>query len=418
MYHQFIKIKYLEQIQRISLFGAIFFLPIHINLNNIFLLIFIFTSLVAAFLTPKVALKNITKNKTVLFLTCIPFILNIIGLLYTDELSRGIDYTVRALPFLLIPIISVLSPKVFVDNYKKMGYVLIFGCLFVVIWSWFFSIQSLLSEGKPFKDLFGPLYSNHNLLRCLDMHPAYLSIFIYTAIGFIAIEFRNYKKNMKIVNSIIVMVLFAFMVHLLSRFAIFYFIVSSVIYLIYNKHWVLLSGLTIVITLVMAYAYNTPHNYLRDRLIYNLNLFEKKTQFSKKDDRFDRLSASYEIFKQSPIIGYGTAAESKHRREIFKRNRDMVAYNEDYNAHNQFMEYLSTFGIIGAIAYLLFFGTLFHMVYKNKQFFLGFLITGVFLACLTESIFERSWGVVYMSLMIGLIISFNKETIIKTTMDD
>lgn len=396
----------LSKVRFLSLLMAVFFLPIHINLNNIFLLIFIITSVFIASLTPKMALENITKNKTLLFVISIPFTLNFTGLLYTDELSRGIDYTVRALPFFLIPLIAILSPQVFVTNYKKMGYALILGCLIVALWSWFFSVQSLLEEGRPFKELFGPLYSNHNLLRNLDMHPTYLSIFIYSAIGFIVLEFEHFKKFKKIFYSIIIFVLLAFMIHLISRFAIFYFIFSSLVYFIYKKYWVLLTGFAIIFILVFAYAYSTPQNYLRDRLIYNLNLFEKKTQFSKKDDRFDRLSASYEIFKERPIIGYGTAAESKYRRAIFKRNKDTVAYNENYNAHNQFMEYLSTFGIIGALAYLLFFGRLFYLVYTNKQVFLGFLLTGVFLACVTESVFERSWGVIYTSFVIAFIVSF------------
>lgn len=154
-------------------------------------------------------------------------------------------------------------------------------------------------------------------------------------------------------------------------------------------------------------AYNVKHNYLRDRLFNSLNMFEKKTQFSKKDDRFNRLAASYEVFLKSPLVGYGTAGESKYRREIFKKNRDNIAYKENYNAHNQFFEYLSTYGIIGGVAYLVFFGGLFHLVFKQKSGYFLYLVTGVFLACITESIFERSNGVVYMAVLIGLLLSFS-----------
>ena len=135
----------------------------------------------------------------------------------------------------------------------------------------------------------------------------------------------------------------------------------------------------------------------------SLNLFEKPTKFSKKDDRFDRLSASYEIFKKSPIYGYGTASEDSFRLEIFKRNNDLNALEKEYNAHNQFFEYLSTYGIIGGVVYLSFFSLLLIKSIKLKSGFLIFLVLGLFLACITESIFERSQGVVYAASLSAAI---------------
>src|SRR5690606_35209457 len=144
---------------------------------------------------------------------------------------------IRSIPFLLIPIIAASNPPFFLDNYKRIGYSLICGCLFVTVWSWFFSIQLILNEGTAFKEFFGPLHSHHNLLKHLDMHATYLSIFIYTSIAFIVIEFENYNKYKKVFFSLVIVLLTAFMFHLLSRMAILYFGLSSFIYLIYKKNW-------------------------------------------------------------------------------------------------------------------------------------------------------------------------------------
>jgi len=144
-------------------------------------------------------------------------------------------------------------------------------------------------------------------------------------------------------------------------------------------------------------------------LFNSLNFLEKPTKFSKKDDRFDRFSASYEIFVKSPIYGYGTASEDSFRNEVFIRNRDKVAYQNNYNAHNQLLEYLSTFGIIGGIAFFIFFASLFYLVFRLKKGFFTFIAIGLFLACITESVFERSQGVVYTSLFLSLLISFNRK---------
>ena len=159
-------------------------------------------------------------------------------------------------------------------------------------------------------------------------------------------------------------------------------------------------------------AFNVKHNYLRDRIYNSLNFLEKKTQFSKKDDRFDRLSASYEIFKHKPIVGYGTAAESKHRRQIFKNKGDTIAYERNYNAHNQFFEYLSTYGIIGGIAFIIFLG-LFQIILKNRNAFFTYVFIGLFFACVTESVFEGLKGGLYSTNYSFNVKLFKREYSIK-----
>ena len=133
-------------------------------------------------------------------------------------------------------------------------------------------------------------------------------------------------------------------------------------------------------------------------------------QFSKKDDRFDRLAASYEIFLNKPLFGYRTAAESKHRIAVCKRNRDYVAYKEKYNAHNQFFEYLSTYGLLGAIVYFLFFVKLWKTVFMTRKVYFVYIAFAVTMLTITESIFERTQGIVFTSFLIALLLSINARS--------
>lgn len=200
------------------------------------------------------------------------------------------------------------------------------------------------------------------------------------------------------------------MLQLLSRNALIYSILFAGGYLLLNRQWKSLSYSIILLVLLGLAVNSIKHNFLRDRLFKSLNLFEKATNFSKKDDRFDRLSASFEIFSKSPIYGHGTASEDPLRLEVFKRNKDNIAYEKNYNAHNQFFEYLSTFGLVGGICYLLFFGYLFIEVIKQNNGFLIFLVLGLFMASITESIFERSQGVVYSALLSSIVVSCFSQT--------
>lgn len=401
--------KYINQLNNFCLVLAVFFLPVHLNFNNIFITCFICLNLILLFFENRAYKCGLIKqSKWLLTLVSIPFLLNAAGLIYTDELVEGFNYTIRAIPFLCLPLISLINPEVFTKNIKKLGFALVLGCLFVTIYSWSSAIVDIYNQDKSIKELFGPLYSHHNLIKSLSLHSAYLSICIYTSVGFLVFIYKELNMQKKLISVVIICLLIFFMFHLLSRNAIIYFLSASVVFLISKKNWgLLISGSVIVIILAML-AFNVKHNYLRDRIYNSLNFFEKKTQFSKKDDRFDRLSASYEIFKHKPIVGYGTAAESKHRRQIFKNKGDTIAYERNYNAHNQFFEYLSTYGIIGGIAFIIFFLGLFQIILNNRNAFFTYVFIGLFFACVTESVFERSQGVVYTALIIALMLSYSK----------
>ena len=400
--------KVVNQLNVLCLILTVFFLPLHLNLNNIFLVSFISINTILFFtVDTKNKFDSLKTNKWSILLIAIPFLLNALGLIYTDEPNKASDFTIRAVPFFCLPIIAVISPQIFLKNYKKFGYALVLGSLVVILYSWITSIIEIQELNEPLKDLFGPLHSHHNLVKALDLHAAYLSICIYTAIGFIVTEFKNLNKNMQFVVALTIILLSLFMFHLLSRNAIIYYVLASVVFLVYYKKWKLFIGGFSMVIILAVLAYNVKHNYLRDRIFNNLNFFEKETQFSKKDDRFDRLSASYEIFTKRPIIGYGTAAESKHRREVFKRNKDTIGYERNFNAHNRFFEYLSTYGVIGGISFIVFFAFLFFKSFKLKNGFFVYTVSGLFFACLTESVFERSQGVVYTALIIALMLSFH-----------
>lgn len=395
----------LRHFQIFSLLSVVFFLPLNLKLNNISLGVFIFASFLLFLLKDYNKKKMLLASniKDVVFFS-IPFLLNFFGLFYSKNLNQAIDYNIRALPFLLLPMVAIVSNELFFNNYKKMGIALVLGCLSTAFYSWAFSLYEIFQLNRPLSTIIGPLYTHHNLLKPLNQHAAYVSICIYTAIGFVIKIYSDSNKKVKWAYFIAAFFLILFMVQLLSRNALVFSFFSLSVFLVLKKKWGLLFISCFTTLIVAVGAYNIKHNYLRDRLFNSLNLFEKPTKFSKKDDRFDRLSASYEIFKKSPIYGYGTASETPLRLESFKRKNNLNAFKKKYNAHNQFFEYLSTYGLIGGVGYLLFFLLLLIRAIKINSGFLIFLVLGLFLACTTESVFERSQGVVYTALLSTIIV--------------
>lgn len=404
-------IKSVKSIQKLSLLLAVFFLPNHLNFNNIFLVVFIIIS-VGLILLDKREKKIKALNKSIgpIIILSLPFLLNLFGLLYSQNLPLAIDYNIRAIPFFVLPIIAITNRSLFRKQFKSIGLALVLGCLASALVSWTWAINDILQSKRMFSDFIGPLYTHHRAVQFLNLHPTYLSICIYTSIGFIIRFYYTFSNSTKRFLFCVAIIIGLFMLQLLSRNALIYSILFAGGYLLLNRQWNSLLYSIILLVLLGLAVNSIKHNFLRDRLFKSLNLFEKATNFSKKDDRFDRLSASFEIFSKSPIYGHGTASEDPLRLEVFKRDKDNIAYEKNYNAHNQFFEYLSTFGLVGGICYLLFFGYLFIEVIKQNNGFLIFLVLGLFMASITESIFERSQGVVYSALLSSIVVSCFSQT--------
>src|SRR5690606_38662416 len=114
---------------------------------------------------------------------------------------------------------------------------------------------------------------------------------------------KSRLPNWFMIISLIILILFLF--NLMARDALFCFILFTFLYCIKYRRFFHLLVFIGLLTSIALYIYSKEDNYLRDRFIKSLNFFEEETIFSKKDNRFDRLTASYEVFKQYPLFGPG-----------------------------------------------------------------------------------------------------------------
>tara|TARA_R110002072_G_scaffold22615_1_gene79411 strand:+ start:248675 stop:249754 length:1080 start_codon:yes stop_codon:yes gene_type:complete len=337
----------------------------------------------------------------------IPILLLLIGLIYSSNIEGALKDLGRIIPLFFISTYIILNPSFFKRTLKYIMYALILGCLISALICWGISILEITRDGGSLLDLISREYASHKLADNIGIHTPYLALIINLAIGFnilILNDSRRIISKWILIVSLLILILFLF--NLMARNAIFCFIFFGIIFLILKKKILWLTAFIALLSLLGGYAYFTEKNFLRDRFFKSVNVFENETIFSKKDGRFDRLEASYEVFKQFPFVGPGAASEDLLRKKQYYINRDSEAYNENYNAHNQFMEYLSTYGILGGLAYILFFVVIFKTVFRKRSFFLFFATGCFFVANLTESLLERSWGVVIYILVIMLLVTW------------
>lgn len=380
---------------------SMFFLPLNLQLNNIFLVLFLFFFILEGKVKEKIAaLSSNYKNALpIIFL----FFLIVLGYSYSFYTKSAFDQILKSIPLLIVPLTFVSDPKSFYENRNKFLYGLVVGCLVAAIISWSWLMYELWREEDLGKVITWK-YSKGNLISILDQHTPYLAMFLFTSIGFIASRLEVVKnKSPKRILNIIAIIQILFLLHLLSRTAILYFFVTAIIYLLIKGRIFALLLLLLVsfafFTLLIHDANDSSDFF--ERLLYKEIGLGGTNDL---DPRFKRWEYSWNLFKKSPIIGVGTGDVDILRVVSYREEGDLEAYKSKYNAHNQFFEFLSAHGMVGGIMFLFCFGYIIYLALGTKEYFLLYTVIGIFICSSTESILRRSWGVVFFSIIASLVI--------------
>ena len=112
-------------------------------------------------------------------------------------------------------------------------------------------------------------------------------------------------------------------------------------------------------------------------------------------------NCSISIIKEAPVIGYGPGDVQKELNSCYEKFNTQAFKKERYNSHNQYLDYLLSFGVIGFIIILYCFLYYLKMARKNpdNKVYFNFLILFYF-TFLTENILVRNTGMV-------LFVTFN-----------
>ena len=82
-----------------------------------------------------------------------------------------------------------------------------------------------------------------------------------------------------------------------------------------------------------------------------------------------------------------------------------TAANRNYNAHNQFMESLSTNGLIGGLIYFLVLGFLIVRSIQNKEYLFSAIFLIFIIVNLTESMLVRIKGIEFFAIFSSLFLT-------------
>lgn len=347
-------------------------------------------------------LENLGPHRTsLLLLLAIPLIL-FAGLLYSNNISVALGRLERSIPLLVLPIIVFSLPERLV-KVKNIFYALGCGLLLVMLVSWGVIIADIWSKFSPIKQakyFFEWIYTDRNLLRTMDIHPGYFVLFFVLFLTTI-MDSKLFKglREKRILYYTLLLLALLFLVETSSRVGFFCLLLIMAIQFFRDwkgkRNW---GYLFVFCGLFLALF----------KFDYLLNKFRKLIDLDGNItfERYFRWKEIGKVFLDNGniLIGNGSGDIYEIYLQAYANGGFDQALAENYNAHNQYLEFLIGNGLLGLTVYLL---VLVHFAIKTRlrDSALSFFILIVIFS-FTESVLVRGKGVMFFAFFYPLFIKY------------
>lgn len=367
--------------------------------------ILLFSLMILFFIIKRDGSTNIYSKITLIILT-LPFTIALLGLLYTDRPFKAVELLFRLSPLLFVPLIYArLNPDKAVTAYLFLFKY--FPWLTILVFLLYIIIGAIYTVNGYGNYLY---YSNFSSIA--GIHPTYLGLIINLSLWFVIK--RKLSIN-KIIYYGLFLCFFIFQLIVASKISLFICVSLILFDCIFSFKGVfkrVIAAISIVVVSLVVAKPFIENRFLTEKIDYDTGLSNKEIilNFYKNDvsSRIVLWKANIESLTSSEwIYGKGTAASEEPRKIIYKRYKLDNAYDESYNAHNQYVETLYSYGLVGLIFFLLHCITLVYLAFKAKELHLVGAGTVYFIFLLyfmTESILQRSIGIVLYGFIIVYVI--------------
>jgi len=302
-------------------------------------------------------------------------------------------YLERYWSFVAIPIVVIASKEYQGKASYHLFRGLLWGCVATLLICYGNVIYEMVSKSEPLHYFLRHRHLNHQFTEIADTHPAYLGVFMVVSSAYLFFK-SSLKKGIKI--TLLVFLCFGF-IQLASRMALVSFGVVTLVFLItkIRTHWKQIGIGFGVAILCSVLLYFSASEFLRERLISKERIGN--------DQRFSRNIVSWELFKEHPVLGVGFGRKDALRETKYCKYGFQVAAENRYNAHNQYLEYLSVNGLVGGLTFILVMGYLLYFSWKQRSVFFFLLFLSFFLANSTESMLVRIKGIEFFAISVSLL---------------
>jgi len=366
------------------------------------------------------------------------FSVALIWLLSTTDQESGLKFLERSLSALIFPFLFSLIYNRFQLNIRLILRLFMISCLlryFVFLYEIIdFELVFIFDYWKEVLIQFNQLFKVHGL------HPSYFSMFL----GFCSLIcydtiFRTKSNLKKSFWIIALLVFFVINLSLAAKMPIVATIISLVLVTLIStlrkssktQKTIVASLLVTGVLILGLFLYKVPNPISQDIInyyqllngekaedIYDYNQYGINSSLTtwEKTNRVHIWKSGIEVVQDNFFLGVGTGDIKQELNNKFSLNKQDYLATKDTNTHNQILDYLIKYGIVGFLLIVCAFTAYFNAAWKNhNQLFLMFLVLSC-LCMLTENILNRQYGIVFF-FYVNSLFFFYRPTIEKKKLD-
>jgi O-antigen ligase len=337
--------------------------------------------------------KKLTIKWSDLFLLFLPvyFLIEILSLIYSDNLSIGLKVIEKHSLFILMPLtFSVFN--LLKNPLKKFSLGFVIGCVIISVIFAFNYFKSNRISGEALSDSI--------INEIIPLHASYFSLYLATCILLLK-QFYENSRRQKI--SVVLLILFFAVVVTLSasKLGLFFLLVSLSFFFFYLlrstsrlRSIVIIFALIISITLV---AFKSELILLRFKNIMTSNLeLDPVKGYNTLSGRFFFWGCSLEVIQKNYVGGVGIGDAQGELNQCYIKNQ-ATDYVDEYNAHSQYLQTTMEVGIVGLLILVIGFWYMLKTSFKIRAFEILIVTIFFIVFCFFESVFVRDKGVVFLT---------------------
>ncbi len=334
--------------------------------------------------------KLLLKHKWAFLSVSSLFLLTFFGMIYTDNRTEAWKEIILKLPFLFLPVI-IFSEKI---NNNTLLLIHKYFSITVLLVSFVSLCEALYVKFSGWGDYL--FYHEFSLFT--HKHPTYYGLFLVLAfLYFYHLFFIEYNKRFLALTAMFfLMVMLYINSNRISFFALFVSLMIYTLPKLNKKNTLLFLGF---IVFGFALLFQTP--YLQNRIKPKYFAGNGINDYSLRRKQWKSVLET--IKHQNIILGKGTEGNRNYLYQKYLEKGLKTAYINKYNAHNQFLEILLDYGLIGLFIFLWALYYQCRLILNSKNYYYVSIYFAVIIFMLTESILERQNGIIIYALFISII---------------
>jgi len=356
------------------------------------------------------------KNLILIALFLALFFWEAVGLLYSKNLSNGLNIVFSRLSLLVFPLLFIFPGRRIVNQGKTLFRLFAGGTTLFIIFCFLYAAFRSISfiggqfvfnthppEGYWMSYFFSPYFS-------AIQHPSYMAMFVILSIWIVleTILSEGMKKQQKVMWTLSGVILLTSIYFLSSRAGFIALFISLPIYILFtvrSRKKILYTGTLLLFLLIGGFLVARTNERVKIVLEQISNgAFNEKVA---SDSRILIWKSSINIIRNSPLIGVGIGDVRDELMKEYSKTGNEDLLLSRYNAHNQFLEVSLEGGLIGLAILVLIIGYMTFYAISERNLLYGLFIVLIFTFFLFESVLYRFAGVSFFSLFSFLLIHNN-----------